>query len=106
MGHPALPRAVVAVCAEVHKQWSGPRIHLFFHTNALLTGLPSHTHQSPQAVAPKRGITPLTCPGVHCAVGLKSVVTSAQGVMTPSCVEGAVRGDADTSGAWQGLRHP
>ena len=39
---PALPWTVAVVCAEVHKQWTGPRTHLFFPQDFLLTGLESH----------------------------------------------------------------
>lgn len=59
MVHPVLPWAVVVVCAEVHKQWTGPRTQGFFTQMPCLLGwrvvpISPHRQLPPDEVLPPR----------------------------------------------------
>ena len=99
--HPAVPWAVAVVCAEVHKQRTGPRIHLFSHKCPAYWAGESHVLVL-MGGCPQTRYCLSEVPGceLSCRAQVSCYVsTRGDGLQ----VEGVAWGYADTSGTWQDL---
>lgn len=89
----AVPWAVAVVFAEAHKQWPGPRTHLFYTQIALLAGLESRTHLSPCCAQMRY------CPSEESGWEVSSRIQGSHQVSLRG--DGPRLNNADTSGTWQ-----